>query len=106
VEDGERRVSGKSARAGGGRALVGQSGALASWRSPRGRRPAIAITSYTIVNWIHTRALKAQKTAGGQYRIRLGDLRDFMRANDMRTEPAGGGEGHPSLLLGVPLSAG
>ena len=44
------------------------------------------VTSYTIVNWIHTRRLKAQKTAGGQYRIRMGDLREFMRANDMRTD--------------------
>ena len=44
------------------------------------------VTSYTIVNWIHSGKLKAQKTAGGQYRIRLGELRDFMRETEMRTD--------------------
>jgi excisionase family DNA binding protein len=44
------------------------------------------VTSDTIVNWIQTRRLMAQKTAGGQYRIRVGDLREFMRASDMRTD--------------------
>ncbi len=44
------------------------------------------MTSYTIVNWIRTGKLKAQKTAGGQYRICVGDLREFMRENDMRRD--------------------
>jgi excisionase family DNA binding protein len=44
------------------------------------------VTSYTIVNWIHSGKLKAQKTAGGQYRIRLGELREFMRENEMQTD--------------------
>lgn len=44
------------------------------------------VTSYTIVNWIRTGKLLAQKTAGGQYRIRVGDLREFMRESDMRTD--------------------
>jgi excisionase family DNA binding protein len=44
------------------------------------------VTSYTIVNWIRTGKLKAQKTAGGQYRICVGDLCKFMRANNMRTD--------------------
>jgi excisionase family DNA binding protein len=51
------------------------------------------VTSYTIVNWIRTRRLKAQKTAGGQHRIRVGDLREFMRANDMRTDLLEGEQG-------------
>lgn len=44
------------------------------------------VTSYTIVNWIRSGKLKAQKTAGGQYRIRLGDLREFMRETEMPTD--------------------
>jgi excisionase family DNA binding protein len=44
------------------------------------------VTSYTIVNWIQMGRLKAQRTAGGQYRIRVGDLRQFMRKNGMRTD--------------------
>jgi excisionase family DNA binding protein len=87
VEDGERRVSEKRARAGGGRASSGRAGPLKELALSTGQAARYCyVTSYTIVNWIHTRALKAQKTAGGQYRIRLGDLRDFMRANDMRTD--------------------
>lgn len=44
------------------------------------------VASSTIVNWIRTGTLEAQRTAGGQYRIRVGDLRAFMRANEMRTD--------------------
>lgn len=44
------------------------------------------VTSYTIVNWIRTGKLEAQKTAGGQYRIRVCDLHTFMRASGMRTD--------------------
>jgi excisionase family DNA binding protein len=88
MEDGERRESVKNRRSAGGN------------RSPsrrKGQRREVAlstgqaarycyVTSYTIGNWIRTRRLPAQKTAGGQYRIRLCDLREFMRANDMRTD--------------------
>lgn len=44
------------------------------------------VTSYTIANWIKSGRLKAQKTMGGQYRILVGDLRQFMIANNMRTD--------------------
>lgn len=44
------------------------------------------VTSYTIVNWIHSGKLNAQRTAGGQYRIRLGELREFMRETEMPTD--------------------
>ncbi len=44
------------------------------------------VTSYSIVNWIRTGKLKAQKTVGGQFRIRVDDLRQFMRENNMRTD--------------------
>jgi excisionase family DNA binding protein len=44
------------------------------------------VTSYTIVNWIRTGKLKAQRTVGRQYRIRVEELREFMRENDMRTD--------------------
>jgi excisionase family DNA binding protein len=83
----ERRESGRSAGSGGSRA--------SSAPTRRDRELALStgqaarycyVTSYTIVNWIQARRLKAQKTAGGQYRIRVGDLRAFMRANDMRTD--------------------
>ena len=43
------------------------------------------VTSYTIVNWIKSEGLKAQRTAGGQYRIFVGDLRQFMIRSGMRT---------------------
>jgi excisionase family DNA binding protein len=43
------------------------------------------VTSDTIVNWIRTGSLKAQRTAGGQYRICVTDLRAFMVAGGMST---------------------
>jgi excisionase family DNA binding protein len=43
------------------------------------------VTSDTIVNWIRADRLPAQRTAGGQYRIRVGDLLAFMRENGMST---------------------
>ena len=44
------------------------------------------VTADTIANWIRSGALKAQRTAGGQYRIRAEDLRTFMTAHGMSTE--------------------
>jgi len=44
------------------------------------------VTSDTIVNWITAGLLTAQRTAGGQYRIRLDDLRSFMLSREMRTD--------------------
>jgi hypothetical protein len=38
-----------------------------------------------MLNWIRLNRLRAQRTAGGQYRIRLEDLRSFMLANGMNT---------------------
>lgn len=44
------------------------------------------VTSDTIVNWISAGLLSAQRTAGGQYRIRLDELRSFMLSRGMRTD--------------------
>ena len=44
------------------------------------------VSSDTIANWIGAGRLPAQRTAGGQYRIRLSDLRAFMKAHEMRTD--------------------
>lgn len=43
------------------------------------------VTSETILNWVRSNQLRAQRTAGGQYRIRLEDLRTFMVENGMST---------------------
>ncbi len=43
------------------------------------------VTSETILNWIRSSRLKAQRTAGGQHRILLEDLRDFMHESGMST---------------------
>jgi excisionase family DNA binding protein len=43
------------------------------------------VTSDTILNWIRSNRLPAQRTAGGQHRIRLDDLRSFMLENGMGT---------------------
>ena len=70
-------------------------GRFVSGRSARSKELALStgqaarycyVTSYTIVNWIRAGKMKAQKTAGGQYRIRLGDLRKFMRETEMPTD--------------------
>ena len=43
------------------------------------------VTSETMLNWIRAGGLRAQRTAGGQFRIRLQDLRAFMAASGMST---------------------
>jgi excisionase family DNA binding protein len=43
------------------------------------------VTAETIANWIRSGLLRAQRTAGGQYRIRTEDLRTFMAARGMST---------------------
>ena len=43
------------------------------------------VTAETIANWIRSGLLRAQRTAGGQYRIRTKDLRAFMAAKGMST---------------------
>jgi excisionase family DNA binding protein len=43
------------------------------------------VTSETILNWIRSGGLHAQRTAGGQFRIRLQDLRAFMAEAGMST---------------------
>jgi len=43
------------------------------------------VTPESILNWIRTKRLRAQRTAGGQYRIPVGDLRAFMLENGMDT---------------------
>ncbi len=87
MEDGERRESEKNSRAIGRRSPSEKKGQQRDLALSTGQAARYCyVTSYTIVNWIHGRRLRAQRTAGGQYRIRLGDLRDFMRANQMRTD--------------------
>jgi excisionase family DNA binding protein len=44
------------------------------------------VTSDTILNWIHSGSLTAQRTAGGQHRIRREDLLEFMCEHGMRTD--------------------
>jgi excisionase family DNA binding protein len=48
----------------------------------------------TIANWIAAGRLPAQRTVGGQYRIRLSDLRSFMRSHGMRTDLLDAETGH------------
>ena len=43
------------------------------------------VTSETILNWIRSHRLEAQRTAGGQYRIRFEALLQFMTENGMDT---------------------
>ena len=51
------------------------------------------VTSDTIVNWIKAGLIRAQRTAGGQYRILLSDLRVFMCSRGMSTELLDDGPG-------------
>jgi len=41
------------------------------------------VSPETIQNWIHDRGLPAERTAGGQYRVRPHDLRRFMIEHGM-----------------------
>lgn len=43
------------------------------------------VTSDTIVNWIKSGLIRAQRTAGGQYRILVHHLREFMDEREMDT---------------------
>lgn len=43
------------------------------------------VTSDTIVNWIKSGLIRAQRTAGGQYRILVHHLREFMEERKMDT---------------------
>lgn len=50
----------------------------------------------TIVNWIADGKIEAQRTLGGQFRIRISDLRSFMKSHGMRTDQLDGDFGlHP-----------
>jgi len=44
------------------------------------------VTADTIVNWIKHNRLTARRTAGGQYRILVRDLRQFMNEQGMETD--------------------
>lgn len=44
------------------------------------------MTSDTIVNWIKHDDLPARKTLGGQHRILIGDLREYMISRGMETD--------------------
>jgi excisionase family DNA binding protein len=44
------------------------------------------VTADTILNWINSGSLTAQRTVGGQYRIRSRDLLTFMRDHEMSTD--------------------
>jgi excisionase family DNA binding protein len=54
------------------------------------------VTADTIANWIRGGLLRAQRTAGGQYRILTEDLRVFMAARGMSTDALE--EGEPSRV--------
>ena len=43
------------------------------------------VTGDTVLNWIKNGSLEAQKTPGGQYRIRVSALYAFLREHDMNT---------------------
>jgi excisionase family DNA binding protein len=43
------------------------------------------VTAETVLNWIHAGRLKAQRTAGGQFRVLVEDLRAFMSSAGMET---------------------
>jgi excisionase family DNA binding protein len=51
------------------------------------------VTPETILNWIRAGLLKAQRTAGGQYRIRIEDLRAFMVERGMETDQLDASQG-------------
>lgn len=44
------------------------------------------VTGDTVQNWIRSGILPAQRTAGGQYRVRIEDLRQFMTEREMSVE--------------------
>ena len=44
------------------------------------------VTGDTVLNWINAGSLSAQKTAGGQYRIRASELYRFLREHEMSTD--------------------
>ena len=44
------------------------------------------MTGDTVQNWIRSGILPAQRTAGGQYRVRTEDVRQFMTERDMSVE--------------------
>lgn len=44
------------------------------------------VTADTIVNWIKRNKLPARRTVGGQYRILVQDLREFMHSQGMVTD--------------------
>ncbi|NCO39824.1 MAG: response regulator [Armatimonadetes bacterium] len=57
-----------------------------------------SVSKETVQNWIRQRGLRAQRTAGGQYRIFRGDLRRFMVGHGMSVEALDRGESPPSPL--------
>jgi excisionase family DNA binding protein len=44
------------------------------------------VSADTVASWIANGRLRAQRTPGGQYRIRTEDLRAFMASHGMRTD--------------------
>jgi excisionase family DNA binding protein len=87
VENDERRKSRETGRAGGSNSSPGRARRDKELAFSTGQAARYCyVTSYTIVNWIRSGKLRAQKTAGGQYRICVNDLRQFMRENKMRTD--------------------
>lgn len=44
------------------------------------------VTGDTVQNWIRSGLLPAQRTAGGQYRVRIDHLRTFMLERDMSVD--------------------
>lgn len=75
--------------------FMGQTGKRGTRRGAGCRKQAVSsgqaaryclVSPDTIVNWIASGKIPAQRTVGGQFRIRLNDLRSFMVDHGMRTD--------------------
>jgi excisionase family DNA binding protein len=64
-------------------------------RTPKSDRSAVTsgqaaaycfVSVGTIQNWVNAKQLQSQRTAGGQFRIRVDLLREFMLSNGMSVE--------------------
>ncbi len=64
------------------RTLAGKTIALTTGQASR----YCLVSPDTIVKWIKVENLSAQRTVGGQFRIFVDDLREFMIRNEMSTE--------------------
>lgn len=57
------------------------------------------VTTMTVLNWIKAGRLKAYKTPGGHYRIRMDDFNAFVTQHDMPSETAGSSSEEKRILV-------